>query len=101
MQMVLWPFQLGANGRVVTADDSSDEMVNSRLNCLMQTRPGERALAQGFGTPDPVNTALDPNQIAAAVAQFGPDGVEIVSADIRIPDDATQLITLGWRRKEA
>lgn len=100
MQVILWPFRLGPNGRVITADQASDDVVTSRLACLIQTRPGERTLAPGFGLPDPMFSRFDENALTAAVAQFGPDGIEIGTIGVALVGDSEQRVTIPWARRE-
>lgn len=100
MQVIPWPFRLGRNGRVVTVDSTSDELVAARLSCLIQTRPGERSLAPGFGMPDPTFSRFDPNALTAGVAQFGPDGISIGHIVVRDVDDTEQRVTIPWDRRE-
>jgi hypothetical protein len=100
------PFRFGLNGRVVTADENSDELIASRLYAALTTRaadgetPGERPLTPGYGTADPVGHGLTVEAVRACVAQYGPPGVTIVGLDSTYPDDATQQATLHWQRDD-
>lgn len=107
MRYVTRPFRFGPNGRVATADEDSDQLIESRLYAALTTRaadgdntPGERPLTPGFGTVDPVGEGLTIEAVRACVAQYGPRGVTIVRLDSTYPDDATQEATLHWERDD-
>lgn len=106
MRYIVRPFRFGPNGRVITADQDSDELIESRLYAAITTRaadgdnPGERPLTPGFGIPDPLGQGLNADTIRACVAQFGPPGVTIVSVETDMVDDSTQTARVHWERAD-
>lgn len=99
MRYITWPFTVGPNGRVVTADEAADGLIEARLACLLSTRPGEHPLAPGFGTPDPTFDGYDAADIRAGVAQFGP-AVDIVDVAVDWINDGRQDVTVQWERRD-
>jgi hypothetical protein len=74
---------LSGNGTVVTVPQGSDEANAELIAVLMTTIAGERVFYPTFGITDPVGGAgIDPSEVSAKVAQFGPFGVTIDNISI-------------------
>lgn len=98
MRYLTRPFRFGLNGRAITADQDSDDLVGSRLTAILTTRPDERPLAPGFGTPDPTFAGFDPAELRAAVSQYGPYGIDLQQIDADYTTDGRQDVTVAWTR---
>lgn len=72
MELLAFPFSLRPNGTVVTVTQDSDAANVQLIAALVLTRYGERELLPGFGTSDPAMFGLQPTELAAQVAQWGP-----------------------------
>lgn len=71
MQLIDFPFRV-VGGRVAKVTDGTDTADGLRLKMLLLTRPGERPLDPGFGLTDPTFRGVDPAEVAAGVAAYGP-----------------------------
>lgn len=89
------PFRFGPNGRAVTVTQDSDDQRAELLAVLILTRPGERPLTPGFGTPDPAFVGLDVAALEAATNVFGPD-VRVTDVRIDITGPASQDVTIEF-----
>ncbi len=81
-QIIAFPFGLTPAGTVAVAEQGSDEANAEQIAVLALTRRGERQMVAGFGVRDPTFGRLDPGELAAAVAAWGPSGVAIKSVNI-------------------
>lgn len=94
------PFRFGPNGRAVTVDQDSDELINARILAILTTRPGERPLAPGYGTQDPTFTGFDAAELRAAISQYGPPGIELQAINADYTTDGRQDVTVQWERDQ-
>jgi hypothetical protein len=66
------PLRLLPNGSLGTVETDTDAHHAQELAVLVSTRRGERPLAPTFGITDPAFAGVDPAELAAQVAVFGP-----------------------------
>lgn len=75
-----YPFRLAPNGAVTTVTQGSDESNGELIAVLTTTINGERVFYPTFGITDPVaSPGIDPSEVSAKVAQYGPAGTTITS----------------------
>lgn len=90
-----YPFRLSANGTVQTVTQGSDEANTELIAVLLTTITGERVFYPTFGITDPVGgSGIDPSEVSAKVAQFGPDGVTITGIDVSWPNEHVSNVTI-------
>lgn len=89
--MFAFPFRLGPNGSPVTVDDSSDEGISQLIASVVLTRAGEHLLYPSYGIPDPVFDRVEPAQVSAVIAQYGP-AVKLEDVRADFTDSATQKV---------
>lgn len=95
MQILSHPFRLASNGKVATVDQDSDQGHAEQLAVLCLTRIGERDMAPGFGITEPTFTAVDPAEIVAGLAEYGP-AVVLNDLQATYEDDSTQLVRIDF-----
>lgn len=89
------PFRLSPAGNLVTLEDGSDEADAQAIAVLVSTRLGERPITGDYGVEDPVFGQLEPADIAAGLAEFGPP-LTIVDVDITPVDDIREDIVIYY-----
>jgi hypothetical protein len=89
------PFRLAPNGSIAVVDADSDQGRAEQLAVLCLTRIGERDLVPGFGITDPVFTGIDPAEIVAGLAAYGP-AVTVSDVSSTFEDDSTQLVRIDF-----
>jgi hypothetical protein len=73
VELLAHPFRLRPNKTAATVTQGSDSANAQLVAALVLTRYHEREMAPGFGTSDPVMVGLDPTEIVAQAAYWGPD----------------------------
>lgn len=96
--LLLHPFTLTVSGRVATADQGSDEYIDSQMRVVVGTRLGERQMQPAYGVPDPAFTELAVDDIQTCLDRYGPDGVRVAQLRLDQVDDSTQQVLLQWER---
>lgn len=91
------PFRITAGGVVATVDQGSDGQYNQLLEITVGTRRGERDMALPYGLIDPVWRGLFPEDVQAAVDQFGPP-VTIDSIVTTVTGETQRLAAVTWHR---
>lgn len=68
------PFRIMPNGSAATVEQDSDAGQTEQVAVLIMTNRGERSLAVDYGIPDPVFSrhGIEPTELAAALARWGP-----------------------------
>ncbi len=89
------PFRLAPGGRVATVEQGTDQANGELIEVLVLTRIGERPLTPGFGITDPLFSALEPTEIAAGIATYGPD-VTISALTTTQQDQATAVVHVDY-----
>lgn len=92
-RVIASPFRLAPDGTVATAAQDTATADGELLAALIRTVAGERHLQPGFGITDPAGVGIDPAEVAAGVAQFGPP-VAIVAVNARPLDETTALVEI-------
>lgn len=95
MRLLAHPFRLSPAGAAVTVEDGSDESDAQAIAVLVSTRLGERGLAPDYGVDDPVFGDLEPADIAAGLAEFGPP-LTITDVDITVVDDTHEDVVIYY-----
>lgn len=95
MNRLSWPLRLQPNGRPATLEVGTEQDYAEQLAALVLTRRGERPRVPSFGITDPVMAGVEPTEILAGVAAFGPP---VRVRDIRMAVDAPgrQTVTIDW-----
>lgn len=97
MQVISYPFRLSANGTVATVTQGSDQGNAELIAVLMTTIAGERTFYPTFGITDPVGgTGIDPSEVSAKVAQFGPAGVTIDNISVTWASEHTSNVVVTF-----
>jgi hypothetical protein len=95
VEVLSHPFRFLPNGRAATVEQDTDDQRAELIAGLILTRPGERGLVPGFGTPDPVFAGIDVAAVEAATNVFGPD-VRITDVRVEITGPASQDVTIEF-----
>lgn len=90
-----FPFRIGGNGSAVTVEQDTDDQYAELLAALIMTRPGERPLVPGFGTPDPTFVGLDIAALEGAATVFGPP-VTISDVTVTITGVSSQDVVVEF-----
>lgn len=96
MDVISHPFRLAPTGEVATVLDGSEQANAEAIAVLVSTRVGERVLVPGFGIADPVFGRIDPAEVNAGVATYGPDDVTVTSVDVDYPTDTRATIAIEF-----
>lgn len=93
MQSFSHPFRLNANGQVATVTQGTDSWAAQLIAALILTRYGEKEMVPTFGTSDPIMVGVNPTEVAAQVAAFGPPVriVNIIETQSTIDSAAVQI----------
>lgn len=101
-QVLSFPFRIDAvSGRAATVTVGSEREAADAIAMLAHVRLGERELCPGFGTRDPAYTEdLDiTGEIAAGLAVWGPDDVDIASQSVLLdPDTGIAEVSIVFSR---
>lgn len=90
------PFRLLPNGAVATVDEDTEAGDGEGLTHIALTLRGERPLVPDFGITDPTFTGINPGDIAATAAVYGPD-VEIVGVDVSWASETEQVVDISFQ----
>lgn len=71
-QILSYPFRVGAGGQITTVEQGTPQANGELIEALVLTHTGERPLAPGFGVTDPLFGAVEPTEISAGIAAYGP-----------------------------
>lgn len=86
------PFRLAPSGSVATVEQDTAAADAEQIAVLILTRTGERPLVPAFGISDPVFAELNPAEVLAGIATYGPP-VDIESFNARPAGPAgTELV---------
>lgn len=96
MDVLSHPFRLAPTGEAATVLDGSTEANAEAIAVLVSTRIGERVLVPGFGVSDPVFSALDPAEVNAGLATYGPDDVGVTAIVTDYPSDTSATVTIEF-----
>lgn len=96
MELLSHPFRLRVNGTAATVPQGSDASNVQLIAALVLTRYRERELIPGFGMSDPTMEGLNPTELAAQVAQWGP-GVTIVDVTQQYTDNDTSIAQVQFK----
>lgn len=94
-RVLAFPVHVDSTGRIATVEQDSEADIAQQLAMLILTRPDERPLTPGYGTPDPAFTGFDPQLLAASAEEFGP-AVDIDTVTITDRGDGTQDVTIRF-----
>lgn len=88
-----WPLQLAPDGSLQAVEQDTVDEVRQCVHVLLHTPPGARPLAPETGVEDLAFTAIDPDELAAALQDQEPRATVTVAAE---PADPTgeQVITV-------
>lgn len=89
------PFRLAPNGSVATVEQVSDAANAEQVAVLVLTNLGERPLAPGFGITDPAFVGVEPTEVLAGLAEYGPP-VTIASLELRQCDEVHQDVVVTF-----
>jgi hypothetical protein len=67
-----YPPRIATNGAFATVEQNSDAADVEAVACIALTRRGERELRPGFGLTDPTFAGIEPAELDAQVALWGP-----------------------------
>lgn len=96
MDVLSHPFRLGPTGSAVTVLDGSTDANVEAIAVLALTRKGERILVPAFGITDPAFDEVDPAELNAGLATFGPEDVTVVDVTIDYPNDTTAAVRIEF-----
>lgn len=96
MDVLSHPFRLSPTGEVATVLDGSEQANAEALAVLVSTRIGERVLVPGFGITDPVFGGLDPAEVNAGLATYGPPDVTVTAIAVDYPNDTAAAIRIEF-----
>lgn len=71
-RILAYPFRVDAGGSAATVEQNSDVAEVEQVAVIILTRLGERALVPDFGITDPAFAGVNPSELVAAVARWGP-----------------------------
>lgn len=104
MRLISFPFRFDPHTKgVAPVTVGSDQEAAEAIAMLALTRPGERELCPGFGTPDPAYRR-DVNVLAAVrtgLALWGPSDVKVASRGATLDDQGVYEETFEFRREDA
>ncbi|KWW97392.1 hypothetical protein LI90_4364 (plasmid) [Carbonactinospora thermoautotrophica] len=100
MGILSHPFRITPTGEAATVEDGTPEAHAEAIAVLVMTRRGERPMAPGFGTSDPAFGRLDPAEVEAGLALWGPDGVTVTGVDMEPVDDRTMRVVVHFEDTE-
>lgn len=95
-----FPFRYSPSGRLVTVPDGSDTEVEQIIAMIALTPLGARPMNPLFGIPDPAFTGLEVSDIQAALATFGPAGINVTQVSDRLAHGNTSYVTIAWERED-
>lgn len=71
-RILSFPFRLTPGGAIAAVEQGGDTANAEQIAALALTRQGERPMVPAFGVPDPAFRGIDPSDLAAGIAAFGP-----------------------------
>jgi hypothetical protein len=95
VQLLTHPFRFLPSGAAATTDADTDEYDSQLIEALIRTTSGERPVTPGFGISDPVYSYIEPTEIAAGLATYGPD-VELQNVTAEPGDPGMSLVTITY-----
>ena len=96
MDVLSHPFRLGPDGSAVTVLDGGPDANAEAVAVLAMTRKGERVLVPSFGITDPAFAEVDPAELNAGLATFGPEDVTVTGVEVTYPNDRTADVTVVY-----
>lgn len=94
-RILAFPFALTGSGAIATVEQASDDANAQQLAVLLLTRAGERPMVPSFGLTDPAFAGIEPGEVAAGIARFGPP-VRLAAIDAAPVDDATVAVEVRF-----
>lgn len=94
-ELLAFPFRLAPNGSIVKTDDRTDQGISQLIGSIVLTHLGELEMFPTFGVSDPLFSQLEPAQVAAAMAAYGPQ-VRLTKLDARFTGPAQQTVAIEW-----
>jgi len=97
--MISHPFRRDPSGALVTVPDLSERAAAELAGHVLSTRTGERALAPGYGLPDPAGEGVDASTVAAVVEDCEPE-LEVRAVEVRDtgPGRVEVAVDVAWAR---
>lgn len=96
MRLISHPFRLLPNGSVATVEEDSEAGDREGIAHIALTVLGERSFVPDFGITDPTFAGINPGEVTAAAAVYGPP-VEIVSVDVSWASETEQLVDISFQ----
>lgn len=94
-RILSFPFRLAGGGAVATVEQASDQAATEQLAVLLLTRTGERPMVPGFGLTDPAFRGVEPGEVAAGVALYGPP-VRLEAVESSVVSDAVTAVEVRF-----
>lgn len=95
MNVISHPFRFSGSGAIAAVEQGSDEQNAELVAALLLTRSGERDLCPDFGVTDMVGQGMDPSELEAAVATFGP-AVDLTDIEVTPLNESAQKVTVTF-----
>lgn len=95
MAILSHPFRLTPSGQVATVFQDTPEANAEQVAILALTKTGERPLVPAFGITDPAFRRVEPAELAAGVAAYGPP-VTLRRVDVRPLNDSTTAVDVEF-----
>lgn len=93
MRLISLPFRLLPNGAVATIEEDSEAGDREGITHIALTIRGERPLVPDFGITDPTFDGVNPAEIAASAALYGP-AVDIRETRVDWVSDTEQTVEI-------
>lgn len=95
---LLYPFSVGANGFVVTADQDSDAEIQSCMAVILSWPLGTRETDLEFGLEDQegLQGGADLDEIRQALALYEPRAIEQITQDPAALANFVSSVRVGW-----
>lgn len=84
------PFRLTPAGQAATVLQDTDEANIEQVAVLALTKLGERPMVPSFGLRDPAFRRIEPGELAAGIAAYGPP-VRLKAVDVVAGDGVTRV----------
>lgn len=93
-RILSFPFRL-EGGQVVVVDPDTEQGISEQIGVLLLTHLQERPLLPSFGITDPTFVGVEPTEVAAGLAEHGPD---VALTDVRLTWDtsSTQVVHIDY-----
>lgn len=93
--MFAFPFRIGAGGQVAKVQETSDEAHAQLIAAAILTRAGERPMFPTFGITNPVFRKVEPAELAAVLAAYGPK-VKITNVSAEFTSSDKQQVVVNY-----